>query len=205
MTWVIKLGGSLGGSPQLESWLEALALHGGGRVVIVPGGGPFTGHVRELQERHGFDDSAAHHMSLLAMEQFGLMFCALKSVLVPAARDETIRNALTQGAVPVWLPRLMLTHQPEIPESWDVTSDSLAAWLARKLNASRLLLVKSCELPASGVTALDLKIHGIVDPLFPQFARDGGFEVGLAGKDDYSFLEGALRSSATLGIQVDSR
>ena len=42
----------------------------------------------------------------------------------------------------------MTTGAPDIPESWDVTSDSLAVWLARKLGVPRVLLVKSAALPA---------------------------------------------------------
>ena len=33
-------------------------------------------------------------------------------------------------------------RRPDIPWSWNVTSDSLAAWLAGELPASRLVLVK---------------------------------------------------------------
>ena len=38
---VVKLGGSLSGAPELKAWLAALA-GAAGRVVLVPGGGPFA-------------------------------------------------------------------------------------------------------------------------------------------------------------------
>src|ERR1700681_3045121 len=73
---VVKLGGSHAFSPHLKDWLDAGA-RCAGRVVLVPGGGPFSDAVRAAQPRMGFDDRAAHHMALLAMEQYG---CALASL-----------------------------------------------------------------------------------------------------------------------------
>ena len=80
---VVKLGGSFAFSKHLRDWIEALAACAG-RVVIVPGGGPFADAVRSAQPRMGFDDAAAHHMALLAMEQCGRALASLNSVLSPA-------------------------------------------------------------------------------------------------------------------------
>ncbi|OZA05848.1 MAG: uridylate kinase, partial [Methylophilaceae bacterium 17-44-8] len=46
--WVIKLGGSLLGTDELQQWLSCIAEYGDGRVVIVPGGGVFADTVRTL-------------------------------------------------------------------------------------------------------------------------------------------------------------
>ena len=64
---VIKLGGSHAFAPQLKDWIGAVAAQAG-RIVLVPGGGPFADAVRDAQARMGFDDGAAHRMALLAME-----------------------------------------------------------------------------------------------------------------------------------------
>src|SRR3546814_1733087 len=82
--WVVKLGGSLAGGPELTGWLDALAA-GGGSIVLVPGGGPFADAVRTMQRRWSFGDATAHHLALLAMEQYGLMLAGLQPVLRPAA------------------------------------------------------------------------------------------------------------------------
>ncbi len=66
---VVRLGGSHAFSPLLRPWLAAIGA-AAGRVVLVPGGGPFADTVRSAQAAMGFDDLAAHRMALLAMAQY---------------------------------------------------------------------------------------------------------------------------------------
>src|SRR5215471_19096861 len=94
---VVKLGGSHAFSKHLPAWLDALLLVAG-RVVIVPGGGPFANAVRSAQPTMGFDDSAAHRMALLAMEQFGSALVGLRPSLTLADTIAAIRAALRAGA-----------------------------------------------------------------------------------------------------------
>ncbi|HET7849566.1 MAG TPA: hypothetical protein VFL51_10955, partial [Pseudolabrys sp.] len=137
---VVKLGGSHLASSHLNAWLDVLASCGG-HVVLVPGGGVFADAVRQAQAQLGFDDRAAHHMALLAMEQFGVALSALRAGLRIARSLAEIRNALDSAAVPVWSPAAMALQAAEIPASWDITSDSLAAWLAGQVGAARLTLI----------------------------------------------------------------
>src|SRR3954469_14502941 len=118
---VVKLGGSHAFSEHLAGWVGAIA-DCAGHVIVVPGGGPFADAVRAAQPKMGFDDGAAHHMALLAMEQYG---CALASGRKGFSLAETraaIDRALALRKVPVWLPTRMVLAAPEIPSSWDVTS-----------------------------------------------------------------------------------
>ena len=163
---VVKLGGSLSNSDQLPVWLEAIR-QGAGRVVLVPGGGPFADQVRHAQARWGFDDSTAHRLALLAMEQFGYLLAGLCDALEPVADRASLESVRRRGAVPVWLPTDMVLATPEIAHSWDVTSDSLAAWLAGRLGRADLVLVKSAALPAGPADAATLSAGGFVDPAFP--------------------------------------
>src|SRR6188508_2518703 len=137
---VIKLGGSHAFATHLRSWLDAIASRAGS-IVLVPGGGPFADAVRDAQPRMGFDDGAAHRMALLAMEQFGCALASGRREFSPADSQAAIARALEVKQVPVWLPTRMVLAA-DIPASWEVTSDSLAAWLVAKLGARRLLLVK---------------------------------------------------------------
>lgn len=141
---VVKLGGSLAAGTLLERWLDAIVA-ASGRVVVVPGGGPFADAVRALQPRLGFDDATAHALALLAMGQYGLVLAARAPALLPAESPDDIGRALAAGRVSVWLPPRTLGTAEGVPESWDVTSDSLALWLATRLGAPAVLLVKSAS------------------------------------------------------------
>jgi aspartokinase-like uncharacterized kinase len=98
--WVVKLGGSLAGSERLREWLAALAGQPG--LVLVPGGGPFADAVRAAQGALRFDDATAHHLAMLAMEQYGRALCALQPGLAPAANPERLTSATK---VEKWLRR----------------------------------------------------------------------------------------------------
>ena len=187
MPLVVKLGGSLAGTALLDAWLAALA--GSGQpCVIVPGGGLFANAVRAAQGPMGFDDATAHRMALLAMAQFGLALASRCAQCRQAETASEIAAALDADKMPVWLPLAMAGTARDIPESWAVTSDSLAAWLAGRLGARRLLLVKQVDSAAAGATAL--AAAGLVDPAFPGFLARSGAHAWIAGPSD---LAGAAK------------
>ena len=200
--WLVKLGGSLMSGTELPSWLGVLASFGGGRVVIVPGGGHFANQVRHAQDVWGFDNRIAHHMAILAMEQYGLMMTGIRTDLRIATSLTQIERALREAAVPVWLPAAMTIDNPELPESWDLTSDSLAAWLADKTGAEMLVLVKSMELTEPTISAAKLSARGVVDPIFHVMAAPGRYEIRLMGKDQHGMMERMLVTGMRAGTVV---
>ena len=126
---VVKLGGSLAYSDRLTDWISAVEA-ARPPVVVVAGGGPFADQVRAAQTRMGFDDAAAHRMALLAMAQFAWALAGLSPRLRPAGSLEAIDGLRSHGLVPVWDPVPMAGAAGDVPQSWSVTSDSLACWLA---------------------------------------------------------------------------
>ncbi|MER8826538.1 dihydroneopterin aldolase [Mesorhizobium sp. M0938] len=179
---VVKLGGSTVHAAEMARWIAALA---GSTlpIVIVPGGGLFADQVRETQMRMDFSDTAAHAMAILAMEQFGQIILDRDERLVPARSLEEMVQALDAGKVPVWLPSSLALPAPDIPASWDITSDSLAAWLAGKLGAKALLLIKQTGAFFGSDTIDSLAVRGIVDAGFAAMLPDG-VDVHLAGPKD---------------------
>jgi aspartokinase-like uncharacterized kinase len=190
---VVKLGGSLADAGTLRSWLETLCSNGAGRAVVVPGGGAFADAVRAAQQRHGFSDRAAHRMALLAMEQYAEMLADMAPALRPAESAAAIAACLGEEGIALWLPRLMVMADPAIAESWVVTSDSLAAWLAHRLGAARLILVKSAAAPMSAPTPPELASLGLVDPAFPVYAEQAPFELVYCGPGEERRLAEALQ------------
>jgi len=167
---IVKLGGAHALSPDLADELDALA---GWRrpMVLVPGGGPFADAVRQAQPVMEFDDRAAHHMALLAMEQFGLAICSLDDRYVPASRTDGFAQALSAGQIPVWLPSQMALADPSIEMSWRVTSDSLAVWLAGQLGACDVVLVKRIAEPVAQSDIGVLVGTGVVDEALPEMLQ----------------------------------
>jgi aspartokinase-like uncharacterized kinase len=176
---IVKLGGSHAGGPHLKDWLAATAAEAGA-VVIVPGGGPFADAVRSAQTSMGYDDSAAHGMALMAMTQFGRALESLNPALQLTASRSAISCALKNGKVPVWSPEPM-ARAAALPETWALTSDSLAAWLAGALGAGRLVLVKHGRFDSAAIDVNDLVAQGVVDPLFPRYLSQSGARAWLAG------------------------
>lgn len=194
--WVVKIGGSLSRDPMLEEWLAQLTDFGGGRVVIVPGGGDFAEQAREHQAIWRFGDVAAHNMAVLAMAQFALMMQGLSRRLVIAATDAQIRAALHAGRVAVWAPLDLLFQEANRLTSWEVTSDSLAAWLANRLNAERLVIVKSCEIGQER-SIDEYAALGIVDSSFAGFTHDAPYPVDLLNRNDASRVRDLLFHATT--------
>lgn len=200
--WVIKLGGALAKTGNIRGWLDVLAEAGGGRVVIAPGGGEFADQVRASQKRWQFSDAAAHRMAVLAMEQYALMLCGIRKELIPAVNVSEMHHVLSENRVPVWLPSIMLMREADVAQNWDVTSDSLAAWLAKKLEASALMLVKEATVDSKAIHAAKLAERGIVDRDFPQFAAAGGFAMRLLRSDEFNSVRDMLRGTGTAGIRI---
>ena len=188
---IVKLGGSHAHGPHLKDWLMAIAAEAGS-IVIVPGGGPFADAVRTAQAGIGYDDRAAHAMALMAMAQFGAALTSLNPALRLAASRAAIRRALKERKVPVWSPE-PIARAAALPETWELTSDSLAAWLAGALGASALVLVKHGAFDRAVLDAHDLAARGIVDPLFPRYLKVSGARAWLAAPGDSARLAEGLR------------
>lgn len=194
--WVVKIGGSLSRDPLLQTWLRELNELGGGRVVIVPGGGGFADQVREHQAVWRFDDLAAHNMAVLAMAQHALMMQGLCRRLVVAATEPQIRHALHAGRTAAWAPFGLLRQEADTLTSWDVTSDSLAAWLANRLNAERLMIVKSCEVD-SECSVAQLAEKGVLDKRFAELTREASYPLDILNKNDWPCVRELLMHAAT--------
>src|SRR6266702_2035836 len=189
--WVVKIGGSLSHEPTLRHWLDELCEVGGGRGVIVPGGGDFADKVRQYQNEWRFDHLAAHNMCLLAMTQYAILMQGVRPELVLASSEAKIRRALRDGHVAVWVPTALMRDTPDAMSNWDTTSDSLAAWLSTMLNAERLIVVKSC--PIFEDERLEtLAATGVVDRRFADYVNDANYVVELLNKDNVALMRDRL-------------
>ncbi|MDD4915680.1 MAG: uridylate kinase [Methylococcales bacterium] len=180
MMRVVKLGGSLLAADALPACLDAVQRLDG-LNILTPGGGAFADQVRTLQRQYGFDDVAAHRMALLAMQQMAVLFNSLKPGF---ALLDTVAKLKTVTGTAIWLPQAAELDAAGVAASWDVTSDSLAAWLAGQLAADELILVKSAAI-ARPHTLADLQRQGVVDAAFRHFADGLDSRIRVVGKTEF--------------------
>ncbi len=170
--WVVKLGGSLLRRPGLPRVLRQwLGEHAAQRQVnLIVGGGALIDALRELDRVHHLDAEAVHWQCVRALRQTLEVVAAWlpEAVLIdsPAAFAQHCGSSQ-----PGWfLIAADAFYHPssgdDLPCDWTTTSDSIAALLASKLAAERLVLLKSCELPPA-IGLRSAAEQGIVDPVLP--------------------------------------
>jgi len=189
--WVVKLGGSLNNDPRLPDWLELLVQLGGGRVAVVCGGGSFADEVRRSQAHWRFDDLPAHNMAVLAMAQTTYLAQALNPRLHLTTSKDGIRKVLHGGHTALWLPLELMRAQADTDTNWDVASDSIALDLARKLNAERLVVVKSCTIDPMA-SLVELVQAGILDRRFATLGSGMPFPIDIVHRDDLPRMRSLL-------------
>jgi aspartokinase-like uncharacterized kinase len=186
---VVKFGGSLLGSPERDGLLAVAARRG---AVVAPGGGPFADAVRDAQAQHGASDRAAHAMAILAMDQTAVLLADLAPELALCSVPSEFAAAAAAGRGALWRPSPMALAA-DVPETWDVTSDSLALWLAIALGAGRLILLKSAAAPEAGGPDA-WAAGGLVDAHLPRLAKRFDGEIALLGPATAAALDRAFET-----------
>ena len=113
------------------------------KLIIVPGGANFADTVRYFYDKYLLSEDIAHKMAILAMDQYGLL---LKDIAGEAILTYSPDDAIKDGkGLHILLPsKIMFTLDP-LENTWDVTSDSIAAYIASYINAEKLILVKNVD------------------------------------------------------------
>jgi aspartokinase-like uncharacterized kinase len=205
---VVKVGGGLDDSalPALCSTLGELGVRH--PLLVVPGGGAFADAVRDADRRFGLSATTAHRMAILGMEQFGWLLSELIAGAVRTADLTQIRGGRTAVLLPAGLPL------DALPESWQVTSDSIAAWVADQAGAGRLVLVKEVDglyadwpprgepLPRLTVAELRALRPGGVDEYLPTVLAGAHFETWVIGGRDPARVAELVERGTTVGTRI---
>jgi len=146
MEAVLKVGGSLAEDPASLAMLcqELSVLAKAHRIVIVPGGGKFADTVRKLDKTYNISDVVAHKMAILAMDQYGLFLSDVTPSSYVSYVLKEINNSVN-GMLPIFLPSKLMFSKDPLEHSWDVTSDTIAAYIAGVLHAKKLVLVTDVD------------------------------------------------------------
>ncbi len=190
--WVIKIGGQLAEDPALTEWLDEVSGLGGGRVVLVPGECDLL-----RLSRWPIQPLASHNIAVLGMGQFAFLMQALRPEFGLCANETDILDTLHAGRIAIWMPLTQLQHTAHAPRPEHASTDSLALWLADRLNAERLVLVKSSPL-APDADWQALTDTGVVDAAFAQAASTANMPVTVLDSAARSALHDMLIETPTL-------
>lgn len=175
---VVKLGGSLLQRPDLGRLLgDWMIAQGPGRqLLFVVGGGQTIDALRQLDSLHRLDPVQLHWRCIRALRFTAEVVYELLQRQLPDTQwieSDQQWNAWLQTphSPAIVLPELFYSADCNdvLPRDWSTTSDSIAALLARQLVADRLVLLKSCAIPAAA-SLQQLADLAMVDPVFPQIA-----------------------------------
>jgi 5-(aminomethyl)-3-furanmethanol phosphate kinase len=162
---VLKLGGSLLNWPGLREALRDWRIRFPSQHdLLIVGGGPAADWVREMDLVHQLGDDGSHQLAIQAMQ----LNSELAMQLWPEAERCDRLQDLGSAPLTILFPWPALRDEEQshwgevLPHSWDVTSDSIAAWVARAIGARELVVMKSTS-PGGA---------DFVDPYFARAAHD---------------------------------
>jgi 5-(aminomethyl)-3-furanmethanol phosphate kinase len=209
---VVKVGGGVGDDalrPLCATLGELGERH---PLLVVPGGAGFTDAVRKADHRFGLRAETSHRMAILGMEQFGWLL----SELIPGAERCADHARVGSGRACVLLPAAKPFDR--LPASWDVTSDSIAARVADRAGAGRLVLVKGVDglfadwpprgAPLDRLSVAELAVlraagrAGGVDAYLPAVLEVAQFETWVVGGRDPARVVELLERGTTVGTRI---
>jgi 5-(aminomethyl)-3-furanmethanol phosphate kinase len=166
---VVKIGGSLFDHPSLgmglRKWLTDKPPL---RYLFIPGGGALAEVVRDYHRIHGVSEEDCHWMAIQAMS---VNMALIKSML-PEAHEihhpVYWPGAGGLGVLNAWhFIRDDEANSDALAHDWRVTSDAISARVAEIGKVSKLIMLKSVDLPA-GISWSQAADQGFVDPTFGQ-------------------------------------
>jgi aspartokinase-like uncharacterized kinase len=214
---VLKVGGSLSRSEALPVLCHEISrLAAQHRLLVVPGGGEFADLVRAFYARMQLSETAAHRMAILAMDQYGYLLADLIPQAELVADLLALKPVADRRRVPVLIPSNWMAQADPLPHSWQVTSDSIAAWVAGALGAPLLVLLKDVDglyassprsaAPAELLPQVNLEklstIAGGVDEYLGTLLAQFQIETWVINGQHPSRLAQLLRTGRTLGTRI---
>ena len=187
---VVKLGGSL---HRHIPEIIPLLCKSERPLLVVPGGGLFADVVRQVT----VDDDSAHWMAIAAMEQYAWFIASHGMV----ATDFLAVPRKTM----IFLPYISMRQRDPLPHSWDITLDTIAAWVAAELGVE-LLVLKSVD----GILLGDIIQewvtapiqNEVVDPFFIPFILKHHVKTTIINGKMGDLVENFLRGETVTGTKI---
>lgn len=191
---VIKLGGSMIHSARkLVNEILVYSKSTGEKILIVPGGSIFADTVRKVKS----SQEASHWMAILAMEQYGYY-------LADGTGAPLIDNLeIPEKGAYILLPYDLMKKKDELPHTWDVTSDTISAWVAFKLGARFIKVTDVDGIYLNGTLQKELRaeeligIETCVDAELPNFLKKNNMNCEIVNGNCPGRVVNAIKGNIT--------
>jgi aspartokinase-like uncharacterized kinase len=138
MVTVVKIGGSL--FPEYTTKLCEKLYESKEQIVLINGGGQLANDIREFNKIEQYSNDINHWSAIKCMDIIGQLIADKNKNISPVIRIKDIPNIFKKNKIPLLLSYELLKSQDPLKHTWDITSDSIACWLANQLNAKLLIL-----------------------------------------------------------------
>ena len=141
------------------------------KIILIPGGGLLANFVRNIYREFKINDELAHWMAIYSMDYNGIELKRKFSHLQIYEDYEKLEKE--SKALSIFLPYKYLKSKNELPHTWDVTSDSITLYLAKKFGVPECFLIKDVE----GIIDSNQNIIKEMSTVeFRQFTQEGKFK-----------------------------
>lgn len=217
---VIKLGGSLSREGRAADALaEVTSAADEVRALVLSGGGAEVDEVRDAVRRGDMEGSEAYWAAVRALDRMSAALVAAYEASRSPGRVRlcgdlpSARRAWDEGRLPVLTPYPVVRSVPDFPVDWQMTSDSIAAWMAFRVDADDLVLAKArpprspTRVAEDGVptaSASALVEESLVDAFLPRFLARPEFpaECWIVDGSRAGRMAAWLGGDRTAGVRV---
>ena len=133
---VVKIGGSLFPDYAIEL---AEKLNGTDSLIVL-GGGEFANLIRKYNGKQEFSEEINHWTAIDCMDIIAKLVNDKVNSTKLAYSIEEVNEISDEGFTPIFVVSKFLRDEDPFECSWDVTSDSIAAYVAHLLNANLLIV-----------------------------------------------------------------
>ncbi len=152
-TIIIKIGGKiLENKDDLNSTIDQIKLlikeNIIQNIIIIPGGGSRANFVRYLDTEFNLGDDLSHWMAIYAMDLNGILIKEDYPFIKLINDFNILKNEINlpiNDPILIFQPYHYLKYKDQLPHSWDVTSDSITLYLAKKLGLNEVYLIKNVD------------------------------------------------------------
>ncbi|MCQ2737215.1 MAG: delta 1-pyrroline-5-carboxylate synthetase [archaeon] len=111
----------------------------GQNCLIVVGGGEFANLVRKYDDEIGFSNDITHEVAINSMDILAKLMYDKLAFSELCCSLERAQNIANSGKIPIMLCSKLILEEESLKHSWEITSDSIAAFIANELGAKLLI------------------------------------------------------------------